>query len=99
MRRPSCDQTYILWENGIELFTRLNEVMVETYKDPEGLLDSSGYDMEKWGSLRMSFIQITQKGDWRSNGSPPLHLQLSDRYFDNLYGHALVHPTPPELDQ
>jgi len=79
----------VSWEHGIELFTHLDNIVMEMCRDPEEVEGLDEETVERWRKLRLEFTQKT-RGEvglesWRV---APDHLQLPDSYFDNLLGHG-----------
>jgi len=48
------------WEHAIELFTRLDEVMVEMCYEPEGIEGLDEGSVERWRELRTDFTAKTR---------------------------------------
>jgi len=82
--------SYHSWEQAIELFTRLDKVMVEMCGEPEGVEGLGEKSVEKWRELRLEFIQKARTGEGVSSWIAPKHLQLSDGYFERLSGHGAL---------
>ena len=67
------------WEHAIELFTRMDEIMVEMCHELDGPHNQS---MEKWRDLHANFVRGTREGLFPA----PERLQLPEGHFDIAHG-------------
>jgi len=67
------------WEHAIELFTRMDKIMLEMCHELDGPDRES---MEKWRDLRANFIEGTREGLFPA----PERLRLPEGHFDIVHG-------------
>jgi len=81
-------------EHAIELFTHLDKIMVEFFREPEGVEGSNEESIERWRDLRTMFIERLRSPFY----SVPEQFHLSDGYFDRLPDHGTLPSLPaPQL--